>query len=90
MQQSQWFSGEVVHYNKERGTGVIRQYDGAEVTFNIQDVLTQMEQQRKGAGEGAPIDVPVGQMALYRLEQTDIGLLAKEVTFWESRSKAAY
>ena len=74
-----WTSGLIKRFNKETKIGVIKQFDGEEVYFHINDI-------EGGAAKDSEAEVgkekqpESGQMVHYCVTQTKLGPRAKNVT----------
>ena len=71
-----WSNGSIVSYNPQEGTGLIRTFDGEEVIF-YKDEVRGSTVFIAGAAEPVPT---VGQTVVFRIEKTEYGLLAREIT----------
>jgi len=62
-----WFTGKVAKVNPERRTGVIKQFDGEDVLFSLDDFIEQVE------------EISPATKVFYKLDKTEIGLKASTI-----------
>lgn len=67
MDGQKWMRG-VIRYLSEEKTGIISLSEGDEVIFTVPE-----------GKEGQAIDLKVGQKVIFQVEETRLGLLAKDI-----------
>ena len=80
MKRPTWFTGKVEKMNPERGTGIIKQYDGQDILFNIDDFIEK--------DDIAILQQADDKAVFYSLEQTEIGPKARKITVLKDQRSA--
>ena len=78
MKSVKWFTGKVKRLNPERGTGIIKQYDGQDILFNVDDFIEK--------DDVVALQQAAEKTVFYNLEQTDIGPKARKITVLKEQS----